>query len=77
MAVVPRIEGFGVMPNERAAFQGLKFVDPGIQQKPLDFSAAADRLDKVQTEFDEARVETQLNSLRKSAVALERGEYGF
>lgn len=77
MAVVPRIEGFGVVPNERAAFQGLKFVDPGIQQKPLDFSAAADRLDKAQNAFDEARVDDRINSLRKSALDLERGENGF
>ena len=71
MAQVPRNDGFSVMPNERAAFQGTQFIDPGIKVDAPDFSKAADRLDKAQTkiyeEIDTARTTAQVSELKRFA----------
>lgn len=77
MAQVPRNEGFSVAPNERAAYQGTQYIDPGIKFETPDFSKAAERMDKFQMQLDETRADAQLTELERIKVDFEKGANGF
>lgn len=77
MAQVPRNEGFSVAPNERAAYQGTQYIDPGIKFETPDFSKAAERMDKFQMQLDETRADAQIMELQKRRLEFENGANGF
>ena len=77
MAQVPKNEGFSVMPNERAAFQGTQYIDPGIKFETPDFSRAAERLDKFQMQQDETRADAMMMQLERQRIDNEKSFKGL
>ena len=77
MAQVPRNDGFTVMPNERAAYQGAQFIDPSVPRQEFNLNKAADRIDAFVERQDNARVDDAITKLKQYALEQEKGEQGF